>query len=83
MTTGQPPQPYLQLLEVAYSLGRADGGLAARIEPEDSVAPQSTRCQGREPEGAAEEVAPPQRLVDDAHVMCLQVGQIIVGIELC
>ena len=52
MTTSQPPQPrlYLQLLEVAYSLGRADGGLAARVEPEDSVAPQSTCCQGHEPE---------------------------------
>ena len=50
MTIGQPPQPYLRLLEVSYSLGRADGGLGARIEPEGSVAPQSTRCQGREPE---------------------------------
>ncbi len=51
VTTGQPPPswPYLPLLEMAYSLGRTDGGLAARIEPAGSVGPQSTCCQGREP----------------------------------
>ena len=42
--------PYLQLLEAARSLGRADGGLAAQVEPAGSVGPQSTCCRGREPE---------------------------------
>ena len=52
VSTGRAPLswPYLQLLEAARSLGRADGGLAAQVEPADSVGPHSTCCRGREPE---------------------------------
>jgi hypothetical protein len=52
VSTGQPPEswPYLSLLEVAHALGHADGGLAAWVEPADSVGPQSAYCRGREPE---------------------------------
>ncbi|WP_448618121.1 hypothetical protein [Geodermatophilus sp. URMC 65] len=52
MSTGRAPLswPYLQLLEAAHSLGRADGGLAAQVEPAGSVVPRSTYCRGREPE---------------------------------
>ena len=50
VTMGQSPRPYLQLLEVAYSLGHADGGLAASVEPAGPVGPQSSYCRGREPE---------------------------------
>ena len=52
MSTGDPPPswPYLPLLEVARSLGHADGGLAELVEPADSVGPRSTYCRGREPE---------------------------------
>jgi hypothetical protein len=42
--------PYLEMLEAAHSLGRADGGLAAQVEPAGSVGSQSTCCRGREPE---------------------------------
>lgn len=51
MSTGAPPPswPYLALLEVAHSLGRSDGGLAAQLEPAGSTAPQSALCRGREP----------------------------------
>ncbi len=52
MSTGAPPLrwPYLPLLEAAHSLGCADGGLAAQVQPAGSVGPQSTCCRGREPE---------------------------------
>ena len=49
MTTGQRPRSYLDLLEVASSLGRADGCLAARFEPAGPVGPPSARCRGRDP----------------------------------
>ena len=51
MTTGQRPPswPYLELLEVACSLGRADGRLAARFEPAGPVGPPSACCRGRDP----------------------------------
>ena len=51
MTTGQRPhaRPYLELLEVASSLGRADGCLAARFEPAGPVGPPSACCRGRDP----------------------------------
>ena len=51
VSTGRPPEswPYLHLLEVAHSLGSADGGLAASIEPAEPVDPRSTSCRGREP----------------------------------
>ncbi len=51
MSTGQSHEPpYRALLETAYSLGRADGHLAAGFEPAGPVGPPSPCCQGRDPE---------------------------------
>jgi hypothetical protein len=55
VSTGQPPQswPYLHLLEVASTLGRADGVLAALVEPAGPVGALSRYCRGRDPEDFA------------------------------
>jgi hypothetical protein len=46
---GHAPSPgYRELLEVAWSLGRADGLLAARFEA-DEPDPHCPVCQGRDP----------------------------------
>jgi len=44
-----PSPAYPDLLEAAYSLGRADGVFAARIEVGEPD-PSSRVCQGRDPE---------------------------------
>jgi hypothetical protein len=41
---------YGDLLQAAYSLGRADGLFAARFEPEESAGAGCPVCQGRDPE---------------------------------
>ncbi len=52
VSTGEVPEsrPYLHLLQLAHSLGHADGGLAAGMEPAEPVGPRSTSCRGRDPE---------------------------------
>ena len=45
-----PSSPYRDLLEAAYSLGRADGLFAARFEPADTPGADCPLCQGRTPE---------------------------------
>lgn len=40
---------YRDLLHTAYTLGRADGQLAADFEPPESAGPSRPRCRGRDP----------------------------------
>ncbi|WP_448627580.1 hypothetical protein [Geodermatophilus sp. URMC 64] len=50
METGNLNPCYGDLLQAAYSLGRADGLFAARFEPEESPRSDCPVCQGRDPE---------------------------------
>src|SRR4051794_1670344 len=47
MDTANPPPGYRDLLQAAWSLGRADGLFAATFEPDDAPAPSCPVCQGR------------------------------------
>jgi hypothetical protein len=42
---------YLDLLRKAYDLGRADGVLAADVEPVEDPMPPGSCCRGRDAEG--------------------------------
>jgi hypothetical protein len=44
---------YLDLLRKAYDLGRADGVLAADVEPVEDPMPPGSCCRGRDAEGFA------------------------------
>jgi hypothetical protein len=50
MDTSHRSPRYGDLLEAAYSLGRADGLFAAEFEPEETPAATGRVCQGRTPE---------------------------------
>jgi hypothetical protein len=54
MENASPPPGYGDLLQAAWSLGRADGLFAAEFEPDDAPAPSCPVCQGRTPEGFAD-----------------------------
>src|SRR4051794_6703557 len=54
MDTANPPPGYRDLLQVPWSLGRADGLFAATFEPDDAPAPCCPVCQGRTPEEFAD-----------------------------
>jgi len=50
-----PPPAYGDLLQAAWSLGRADGVFAARFEPDDAPLPAAV-CQGRDADAFAAEL---------------------------
>src|SRR4051794_41894822 len=72
MENASPPPGYGDLLQAAWSLGRADGLFAATFEPEDTPAPYAPVCQGRDPDEFAAELwgdqpsPPPSGLVVNA-----------------
>jgi hypothetical protein len=74
MENTNPPPGYGDLLEVAWSLGRADGLFAALFEPTDAPAPHTPVCQGRDPDEFAAELwgeqpsPPPSGLVGNAPI---------------
>ena len=72
MDHATPSPGYGDLLQAAWSLGRADGLFAASFEPDDVPLPATTVCQGRDPEEFAAELwadqpgPPPSGLVLNA-----------------
>jgi hypothetical protein len=56
MDNATPSPGYGDLLQAAWSLGRADGLFAASFEPDDAPPPPATVCQGRSPEEFAAEL---------------------------
>jgi hypothetical protein len=72
MENANQPPGYGELLQAAWSLGRADGLFAARMEPDHTPAPYPPVCQGRAPDEFAAELwrdqpgPPPSGLVLNA-----------------
>ena len=74
-TGTSPTTPsYLDLLRKAYDLGRADGVLAADVEPVADPGPPGSCCRGRDAEGFARHLwngppdGPPEGLIVNAPV---------------
>jgi hypothetical protein len=74
MENAQPPPGYVDLLQAAWSLGRADGLFAASFEPDDGPQPCAPVCQGRSPDEFAAELwgdqpgSPPSGLTINAQL---------------
>ena len=56
MDNATPPPGYGDLLQAAWSLGRADGLFAASFEPDDGPEPCAPVCQGRSADEFAAEL---------------------------